>query len=182
MKYKKHAFWTMFIFIGVVFGILIGIGCGRTEGLITGLKTGLFYGVLHGAFYAVIQHIINEVVTSGIKDDTSPQQTRHIQVNMAYDEAFDLCKRSLQTLDNHRLDKADADNGCIKAWYGFPCNTYGENITFQLERNQDAKTDIILKSRPDYWMVVVDFGTSYKNIRRILNYMNTQAEVHVISS
>ncbi|MHB0999098.1 MAG: hypothetical protein ACYC27_07620 [Armatimonadota bacterium] len=182
MKYKMYAFLKIFILMGMIYGIFIGIAFGHTGGLLAGLKAGAYSGLISGTFYAVILSIINALATYGIKDDTSPNQTRHIQVNMAYDEAFDLCKRSLQTLHHHRLDKADVDNGYIEAWYGFTFSIYGETITFQLERNQDAKTDIILKSRPDYWMIAVDYGRSYKNIRSILNYMNTQVNVHVISS
>jgi hypothetical protein len=128
--------------------------------------------------------------------NTSPRQSKTIEIDLPYQEAFELCQEGIQAITGSkvramgfthtikaRIKKADAVTGKIigktRAWLWIIPGFYEDmRITLNLEQTAPGVTRIHIDNRPVLPSVVFDWGYGLNNVNVVALYLRQQAYLH----
>jgi hypothetical protein len=145
---------------------------------------------------AVINYSHRRAFKGKSKDsNTSPRQTKTVEIDLPYAEAFDLCQKSIATITGSevktmgftnvihaRLKSADYDKGEIigktrSKWWFIPSIYEEMRITLKLEQVSPTVARIHIDNRPVMASVVFDWGYGLNNVNKIALYLREQAHL-----
>lgn len=173
----------IFLAAGMPFGILTGVLCSLRYDPLTGLISGLAAGTVSGIAISFILgslHIraVKKIAPELNEEAYSIHHVRNIRLQMPYDNAFNLCVRSLIRIKNSRVSEADRSHGRITAKTSINWKTWGDTITFEITGTADEYIDVKVSSRPTGRTTLVDYGKNLDNVEKIIsfleNYRTTQ--------
>jgi len=204
----------IFILLGIA-TVLWSIMTFGTTLFITSNLAVAFYGMLLAMIpalliwtveIAVMNYFHRRAFKGKSKDNnTSPRQSKTVEVDLPYAEAFDLCEKSIATITGSevktmgftnvihaRVKSADYDKGVIigktrSKWWFIPSIYEEMRITLKLEQVSPTVTRIHIDNRPVMASVVFDWGYGLNNVNKIALYLREQAhlrnaESHLVES
>jgi hypothetical protein len=98
-------------------------------------------------------------------------------LNLLFDKAFDLCAESVAQIKRSKITKEDRINGKIDAKGGITWKTFGDKIEFNLNKINEAHTEVELSSRPVLRTTLVDYGKNLQNVQIIEEFLKEYREV-----
>lgn len=128
--------------------------------------------------------------------NTSPRQSKIVEVDMPYQQTFDLCLEGIKTITGSKLKvmgmtntikarvkEADSSSGHIigktRTWLWFIPDIYEEmRITLKVEQITPTVTRIHIDNRPVLPSVVFDWGYGLHNVNKIALYLREEAHLH----
>jgi len=166
----------LFLWRGVPFGIIMGVPDLITNGFLSGLLYGLVSGVVFGILMSIIvssAHIkaVRRIAPEISEETIGVKHTRSITLPLRYDEAFDLCIKSLSTIKKCSIKKEDRAQGLIEAGTGITWKTWGDIISFRLRRKDKTVTQVEVSNRPAMCTTVVDYGRNLENVENIISFL-----------
>lgn len=137
MDAKKKVSWLL----GIIIGIL--------QGIIFGIKGGIIVGLLAGLISAIVLEIVfSFILKKAYQDGTGAYGYRELlNFHYGFDKSFALCNKALEIIKNHKVLQKDITNGRLVAKLGMTLESWGELITFQLTKIDDANTEIEITSK-----------------------------------
>lgn len=177
---RRYLMLFMFGFVAFLpLGFVVAANAGAITPVVIG--TAALGGFTFGTGLVIIEAFFEKSITGSIKGVIGPRQTRLLYIDMPYDEAFESCTTSLDSLRRFSIKEANMENGNIKAETGFSWRSFGESVTFRLEHTDRAGTSVTLSSRPLWATALVDHGKSYQNLENIIKSLKSRSEVQVIT-
>jgi hypothetical protein len=195
------AIWSIMTFSATLF-ITSNVGAAFYVMLIANIPALLIWAIE----IAVINYSHRRAFKGKSKDNnTSPRQSKTVEIDLPYAAAFDLCEKSIATITGSevktmgftnvihaRLKSADYDKGVIigktrSKWWFIPSIYEEMRITLKLEQVSPTVTRIHIDNRPVMASVVFDWGYGLNNVNKIALYLREQAhlrnaESHLLES
>jgi hypothetical protein len=179
-----NLYLKLFLFTSTFFGIFMGI-CysflyGYSTGLFVGIFSGLLFGIYSSLFIRYKQHKTIKQLGLEISDETlDAHQTRELDLNVPYDNAYDFCLKFIQLMRKGRIKTEDRSKGIIVAKIGMKLKRNPCIILFKLQKTNNAITHIEVSSKPSIPIInissiIVDGGTSLEYVTLILNFLNRE--------
>ncbi len=133
------------------------------EALGVGVGAGLVFGLLMaGVFTAFLRYFERNPGKGKLRRSCQYVLSRD------YDDAFDICLRSLDDLGRKVAVKTrDPAGGEIVANTGMTWKTFGDRIAFRIRKVSDESTEVEVESRPIIPLTMVDYGSNRENIEAI---------------
>jgi hypothetical protein len=103
-------------------------------------------------------------------------RNRTIELQLPYDQVFNLCIRSLASISRCRVQQRDFPQGKITARAGANWRTWGDIITFDLCRTEEGGIRVEVCSRPAVRTTLFDYGKNLENIQRISSFLIKQGD------
>jgi hypothetical protein len=205
MSDKKRVviFFTILTIIWSIIGFILAYAITRSLTSALGIMFGLD---IYTWFIWIIQlgllNFFNRRAFKGKSKDgnTSPRQSKTVEVDLPYSEAFALCSESIQTITGSkfkamgftntikaRVKTADARTGHIigktRSWWWILPNPYEEmRITLKVVQITPTTTRIHIDNRPVLPSVVFDWGYGLNNVNKIALYLREQAHLRYAES
>ncbi|MCP4373237.1 MAG: hypothetical protein GY797_34800 [Deltaproteobacteria bacterium] len=142
-------------------------GCLLTPSIIMGGMMSLSIGSLH----IVSAKKVQTEKTEGI---LNIHQTRSIQLEYPYRKAFELCTLSLKTIDNCKIQRTDRNKGTIEAKTGITWKTFGDIVSFKIQRLDGDRTQVEVSSKPVWHTALVDYGKNLENVEKIVAFLKSK--------
>ena len=175
MNRNLKIFLTNGIPIGIFMGILYSALYGLYAGLISGLSTGLIFGFLMFMILGVLHsRAVKTLAGENTAEAMETCQVRNIKLQLPYDSTFDLCMESLNMISRCNVRQEDRSQGNIIARSSINWKTWGDTISFDIERTNDEYTNIKVSSRPTSWTTLVDYGKNLENVQKIAAFLVNQ--------
>ena len=179
---KNNLYLKLFVGMGIPFGIWIGIIDSTHGGIRSGLITGLIQGLLFGGIMSLILGVkhsraVKRISSGNPKNDMGVHHIRNIELQIPYDEAFDLCIESLAEIKKSKVKAQDSPGGSINAKAGMNWKTWGDVITFEINKKDENVIQIKISSRPSVRTTLVDYGKNLENVNKIIDYLNPHREI-----
>ena len=166
----------LFLIPGVCFGSLTGIYCSYQYSVETGLACGIISGLTLSALLFIVLsplHIyaVKKVASELTKEAYGTDHVRNIKLDLPYEKTFDLCIKSLTSLNNCKITTREPSLGEITAKTSINWKTWGDTIIFKLKQIDNQSTTLILSSRPTARTTIVDYGKNLDNIQKIVCFL-----------
>jgi len=171
----------LFFYTGIPFGFLMTICFIVILGF--EFSSGIQFGLLSGAAFGIIMTLLlgylhlMSVKKTGLADSKNAYDVKHsanMNVSLRYEDAFQLCLKSLEKVKTPAVQHQDSDQGMITAKTGKTWNTWGDIVSFQLRKVDEHVTSIEVESRPAKFQII-DYGENLKNIHLIQTYLKEHA-------
>ena len=81
----------------------------------------------------------------------------------------------LRKRQKYKVKTKDSLGGRINAKAGMSWKTWGEIITFSVNKKDENVMQIEISSRPSVRTTLVDYGKNIANVNSIVNYLNSHA-------
>lgn len=105
-----------------------------------------------------------------------------MELQLPYDDAFNLCIESLNVIKRHKIRRKDITEGKIVARAGITLWSAGEIISFYLNQIDDQKTRIEIASRPLIPTRFFDYGKNVENVEKIIQFLRQRTSIQILSS
>jgi len=163
---------------GIPSGILVGIFFSLFYSLLVGIAGGLLTGLIAAAVLYFIMGPLHDMSVKKIAGDdpegsSGVHQQREIEIPRTFDESFDFCIRSLDSISRSRVIKKNHSLGRIIAEAGLNWKTWGDTISFEISDTGEGSSRIRISSRPAARTTIVDFGKNLQNINRIVSFLES---------
>lgn len=145
------------LFMLIKFDFSISVLCGLTFGL---LMT-IILGVIN---YFSLKQVGGEAASSVKKE-------KEIELQLSYENSFELCKNSLSCIKGASITHEDFNKGIIRAKTGVNLKTWGDKIEFHIQKISDEVSKVWIQSMPIIPTTLVDYGKNLNNIKKISNYL-----------
>lgn len=99
------------------------------------------------------------------------KKVKSVELQMSFNDAFDLCVRSLSQIKRSKIKEKSRSQGRIVAKGGISIKSFGEVIEFKLKEISCDKTGIELSSRPTVPITLVDYGKNRANIEKLVTFL-----------
>lgn len=163
---------------GIVMGIFLSLKNEFHEGLLYGLYGGISFGFLMSITLGFDHIRAVKRMTYGISEETlGVNHIRNIELQLAYDEALDLCVASLNLIKKCNVRKKDCPSGKIIAKTSMTWKTWGDVISFDVRKIDSDKTGVEVSSRPLLRTTIIDFGRNLENVEKIVAFLRKHAMV-----
>lgn len=137
----------------------------------------LVYGVIFGIGTQIYSdYKTRKVKPNAIEKDFSVRQKQATFLLFDYDEAFDLCLKSVETLRKGKVKVADKKLGLIRAKTGISWSSYGKTIELNLKPTTENLTEIEIFTRPALRTVLVDNGKGLETIKALTDFFDSKNE------
>ncbi len=91
----------------------------------------------------------------------------NIKVAGDYSEVFDQCRQILEE-NQFKVKEVDESSGIIEAELGISWESWGEDITVEVESLGDGENLIKLTSTSKFPLTVFDWGKNNENVKNLL--------------
>ncbi len=170
-RYLKIFFITGIPF-GIIFGTLYHFQRGFPASLVSGLLGGIFVGSTLSLILGLLHRkSIQNMPYNDYEEALDVKHERKLIVPLPYDHVFNLCLDSLTEIKKSKINKLDRDKGKIRARAGMTPKTLGDRIRLKVEKIDDEKTRVIVRSEPVSPTTAVDYGKNLENVERITAYL-----------
>jgi hypothetical protein len=135
-RYKK-----VFLIVSISVGILQCVFWSLKIGVVTGVLFGAIAGIITGG---VITFIIRVIYQN--KSETYTYEKR-LEFNIPHDKVFNLCTQAVSRAKRHKIRLSDESQGIIIVKLRMGWESYGETITFKIDRIDNKKTSLIVSAK-----------------------------------
>lgn len=143
-----------------------------SEVCIFGLLLGFVLSIIMALFLSSVQiSSTNRLSPEDFEDVYKVRHNRTIELNVSYDEAFDLCLESIGLIKRPKIKKNDRSEGIINATAGINWRTWGEKISFKIIEIDTNHTQVEFSSKPIVPITLIDWGKNLENILIINNHL-----------
>ena len=172
----------IFLANGIPFGIFTGILYSIHYGFSTGLTSGLAAGILFGLImYFILGFLHSRAVTAvagkATKKTLETCHVRRLRLPLSYDSTFDVCMKSLSAISRCTAEEKDHSRGIIIAKSSVNWKTWGDTISFDIDRTGTEYTNVKVSSSPTSWTTIVDYGKNLENVEAIVSFLKKYAGV-----
>jgi len=134
------------------------------------LAFAIFGGV--GLVFSFIQVILTKRMQPENPEDAQKvRHVREIELQLPYNDAFNVCCESLASIQCCAITKKDLLQGKIVADAGPSWRSYGEVITFDIEQVDAWRTHVRVLSRPFIPTTLIDWGKNLQNVQKVAQYL-----------
>jgi hypothetical protein len=166
----------IFLAGGIPFGILTGAFYSFRYDLQTGLISGLAAGIVSGLAMSFILGLLHIRAVKKIAPELNEEayrihHVRNVRLQMPYDNAFNLCIKSITPVKNCRIREIDRSKGSITAKTPVNWKTWGDTIIFEIAETDNGYTDVKVSSRPTARTTLVDYGKNLDNVEKIISFL-----------
>ena len=156
---------------GFVYGIIFGFLFAYKNTVPAGIVAGILFALIYFTFYLNLANLHIRAVTKksrgGACDVTQLCHERRSELNISYNEAFNLCLNSLTLFKRPKILKKDYEKGEIAANIKGSFMVSDQKIEFYLVKQED-KTLVRYLSRP--LSGDIDFGKNLDNVEAINSF------------
>jgi hypothetical protein len=170
-----------FLLFGIPNGLLIGLIRFYLSGILwENIIVGFIYfvtgGFIFSFFYVTIHRDKMKEIQKG-KSEISFEvnQSRHLELAVSMEKAFDICCKSLDVLGKYKTQKMDGKDGIIAVKTPLNNMTIRDIVSINLQSIEDNKTKIVVSSQPAYKIICADYGINYINVEKIVKSINSLA-------
>ena len=103
------------------------------------------------------------------KQNLSVIQEKEMRLNLPYEQAFAVCKETLNKLPRINLKEENQSRGILVANTQISWESFGEKIGLDIQTVNNSMTKVKFRSRPLIRTTMFDYGKSLANIERIKN-------------
>ncbi len=136
------------------------------------LLTGLFLGFLLTLITGMINFLsVKKSHPHPTHENVEVHHLRIITLNISYDEAFDLCKASLQLVKKPNITHQNLEAGEISARARMSWRDWGDKIEFRLREEEANQTYVEVTSKPFLPGTVLDYGHNLQNVEAIITFL-----------
>ena len=189
----------------LTFSVVLWLASLKTALILSLIGTAVMFPIWI-AELALLNHFHRRAFKGKSKDDnTSPRQSKVVEVDLPFHETFDLCQDAIKTITGAKLramgfthtikarvKTADPDTGTIigktRTWWWKIPDIYEEmRLTLKLEQVTPEVTRVHINNRPVLPSVVFDWGYGLNNVNVVALYLREQAhlrqaETHLLDS
>lgn len=174
----------LFLASGIPFGIFQGFVNTLQDGLPVGLGVGFISGILFGGFFSLILGLSHSFSVKrlpfGISDEAmGVHHLRSVKLTLPYDVVFNLCIKSLDSIEHCQIKKKNRSKGIISAKTGISWKSAGDIISFKILRIDDEITKVEVYTRPFIRTTLVDYGKNLESIETIIRIIKENRDVIV---
>lgn len=139
--------------------------------LLTAFSVGAIIGIILQIYN---DYKIRETEVEATEEQFATHQTRRISLLCDFDEAFELCIKSIEDLKKGRIELTDHKNGLIKAKTGMSFNSFGNIIEFNLKAITEILTEIEISTKPFVSITLIDYGKSIKIVKTLTDFFDAK--------
>lgn len=165
----------------IPFGLLMGLFYSLKYGPLAGMKGGLLAGILFGVLMTLILAPLNFFTKrknndfpSDIKKISEVEYSFTLDVNESINKAYEDCIKSASAVKNCNVIKDNCELDKVMANVGSSWKSFGEQITYDINRIGDSLTKISVNSKPRRKKTLVDYGKNRDNIKALYNYFKVK--------
>ena len=181
MKLYLRMFTVTGIQVGILAGIITFLLLLPYDSLmfaaIGGMVAAPIAGILSGLLFALILTTLHIKIvkklpyyTPGLEQQV--KQGRNISMDLSYEDAWKACVSILQKMKLFDL-REDRKNNVLSAKSGFSKFSAGENVEIKIERRNDQKVEISIRSQPRITFTLVDCGKNIENVMTIYSSLRS---------
>lgn len=148
-----------------------------SEWTLNGVLLSLIYGAIIGIGLQIYSDYRTRKIKAGAEEkDFSVLQKNETVLLCDYEQAFALCRESVESLKRGKVRTADMESGLIEAKTGMSWNSFGTVIEFRLKVITQIATEIEIIARPLIKTTLIDYGESLEAIKTINNFFEKKNE------
>ncbi|MCT2534823.1 hypothetical protein NC661_04210 [Aquibacillus koreensis] len=161
----------LFVATSIPFGLIMGL---LFRDLTLGVMAGLGYGLFMTLILGSLQLILGAKL--GAKLGTSVKQKNEMELPLPLKEAILSCRNSVIAIHGAKIEQQDYTNGTgiIHVKTKVNIRTWGEKITFRVQKVSDEVTKVWVESKPVIPTTLLEYGKSLKNINAITSYLEKE--------
>lgn len=145
---------------------------GHRIGLISGLSSGLVIGALMVFILGFLHdRAVRKIDINALNIPEGNIHIRELKLLLPYEKAFDICIASVSSIKGCTIRAHNRNMGRIEAATGINWKTWGDTITFEIQRMDNKNTQVIITSSPSARTTLVDFGKNLENVEKITSYI-----------
>ena len=175
----KKLYLKLFLAAGVPYGIIMGAVITLLSDPFTGLIAGLLGVILFGGIMSLILGSLHiwSVRRLGSKSKAAEDvnQVRSIEMKLPYGKVFDLCLESVKLIKKCKIVEENRSWSRIVARTGISWKSWGEVITFDIRKMNDA-VRVDVWSKPAIGTTLVDYGKNLENVEKIISFLKEHSE------
>lgn len=122
--------------------------------LILAIIIGILFFILAGILQ-LISNLLTKKFGSGLWD---VKHEAEIILNRPYIDTYDLCKEAIEEDLDAMVTSEDKEEGSMEARTGLNVKTWGDHLFVSMEKLDEARTHVRIKSEPSVSTTIVDFG------------------------
>jgi hypothetical protein len=157
---------TLFIVI-----VIIYLGGSLDEVLYFGTLTFAIFGLLAFVFSFIQVRLSKRIQPEKPEEAQTVHHVREIELQLPYNDAFNMCRESLASIQYCAIKKKDLSQGKIVAEKVPSWRSMGEVITFDIKQVNARRTHIIVSSKPLLRTTIIDWGKNLENVQKITQYL-----------
>lgn len=167
----------LFLLTSVPFGIIFSLYYFIIFGYLIPLFYIIFGGLTFGFLMTIIIGSINyfSIKRLNLEKSKEAYKLHHIRsfdITLSYNEVYKKCLKSVNLIQNCKIKYKDYSTGKIEALTGLNLKSWGEIITFDLQKIDKNKTQVKISSKPAVPITFVDYGKNLENIEIIASDLN----------
>ncbi|KUP09210.1 hypothetical protein Q75_00845 [Bacillus coahuilensis p1.1.43] len=161
----------LFLLTSIPFGLAMWI-------IFFDFKLGVYTGIFFGSLMTLLLGIMHLVTTrkEGGSFTHSVKQKCEIQVQMNYEDVYQICLSSFNQLHRVNIVQQEKENGLLVARTRMSLMTWGENVTIHILEAKEEELNITIQSTPFLPTTIGDYGRNYANVRSLSTYI--EQEIH----
>lgn len=166
----------IFIYTAIPFGIIMGLfySC-------SGIASGILFGAIMSFVLGTIhKKSLEKTLSPKNVSDSGVKHTVNVDLKLSYDKAFKICLSSISAIKKSKVIQQNYYDGIIEAKAGMTWKSWGDIISFNIQKTNSLNTCVEVTSKPSLSTTVVDYGKNMENIEIIDNYLK-EAERKYIS-
>ena len=169
---------------GLTMGALAGLFVGATSTLNEGVRVALLVSILAGLLFGGASSLIlvsihrwkvKIIATTDSPVDLGVHHDASIELQLPFDEAFDLCLESLRVIDANKVRKEDRAHGMIEAKTSVNRKTFGDIVSLVVSKLDDYNALVEVSSQPAVPTTLLDYGKNLGNVQQILRFLESRS-------
>ena len=117
---------------------------------------------------------VRKLTSKDNKEAFEVRQKRNIILFANYAEAFDLCLESVSILEGAKIKHTNELQGVIKVRTKMNWRTFGNRITYKLNKLTENTTEIEISTEPIPKTALVDYGEGFGLVEQINNFLDVE--------
>ncbi len=137
--FLKVILYSVAVFI--IFDVIqYGFPSGIKSGVLEGTIYGVIFGVTAGSYHIWTLKRMQKKFGKNKYMKLGVYQYKNISIYMSYDEAYQLCIKSLNLVRKCKIIKKDYSEGIIVARVSMTMKSFGEYVTIKINKRDNKKT------------------------------------------
>jgi len=162
---------------GAIMAVLYSFQHGLAKGLVAGVVAGLVYGVLMSLILESMHRwAVKRSSSDGGDEALGVAHVRTVGLQLAPDEAFDLCLKALGEIRKSKIQRQDRSRGVILAKAGMTWRSWGDEIRLDAREVGAQRTEVEVSSRPAVRTTLIDYGKNLENVETLAGFLKTHGQ------
>ena len=162
--------------IGIPVGIFMTIIYSLEYGIFSGIAYGVLIGTTFGGLMSLLfgflaQRSLIWKLRSKSQASRGVHHVRQVEIKLPYDAAYNLCRESLQFIQDCQVQHEEWARGRIVARAGVGWQNRGNMISLEVYNLDFNKVRIRVSSRPVLSTDLIDYGRNLENVERITRFL-----------